>query len=92
MFLTCPADSPNNIHLAVVEGLEVSSCNVLLRLSYPPEIQSLASILSSDFVTVVGEGPKFAIPTEHTIIKCFDISTTGLSVITTSVSDCEETL
>ena len=88
-FLTCPADSADNIHLAVVEGLEVSSCNELLRLSYLPEIQSLASILSSDYVTVIGEGPYLAIPIEHIIIKCFDISTTGLSVITTLVSDCE---
>ena len=90
-FITCPPDSPDSVHIAVIEGLEVQPCIELLGLRYPPEIQCLISVITSDFVSIVGEGNKVTIPIEHIVMKCFDVSTRGLSIVTTLVSDSEVT-
>ena len=42
------------------------------------------------FVSIVGEyHNKLAIPIEHILFKCFDISTVGFSALTTLVNECE---
>ena len=86
-FLTCPADSTECIHVAVVEVLQVKCCESLL--SYPPEIKCLSSILTNDFVSVVREGPKVAVPVERIVMKCFEISTAAGTFITTLVGQSE---
>ena len=88
-FLTCPADSPDSIHVAVIEELEVGRCEELLSLNFPPALQCLSDLLCNDFVSLVGVGNKIAIPVEHIITKCFDISTVGVSLMTTLVCDSE---
>lgn len=84
-FLTCPADSSQSVHLAVIHELQIKE---LLQLRYPSEIKSLASILTSDFVYVT-EGIKVAVPIEHIVIKCTEMSIAGSSVITTLVGQAE---
>lgn len=84
-FLTCPADSLECVHIAIITKLRVESCQ-LLNMDYPPEIRTLAPDLCADFVSVVGESVKVAIPVEHILFKCFDISTIGFSGITTLVN------
>ena len=88
-FLTCPADSPDSMHVAIIEGLEVQHCEELVGLNYPPEIMCLSPLLYSDFVSVVIEGPTIAIPIEHIVMKCFDVTTIGFCGITTLVNQCE---
>lgn len=88
-FLTCPADSPDSIHVALIQAFDVQTYVKLLNLKYPPEIRSLAPVLCSDFVSFTGEGQKVVIPVEHIIMKCFDISTIGCSCITTLINQSE---
>lgn len=88
-FLTCPADSPDSIHVALIETFDVQPYAKLLNLKYPPEIRSLAAVLCHDFISFTGEGQRVVIPVEHIIMKCFDISTIGCSSITTLVNQSE---
>ena len=88
-FLTCPADSSQSVHIAVIDELQIVCYEELLQLSYPPEIQCLSSILTSDFVCVVTEGPRVAVPIEHIVIKCCEISVTGSILLTTLVGQSE---
>ena len=84
-FLAFPATS-HSVDIAIVRCLEVSTCRILEQLALPPELQSFASLLSSDFVSVRNEGQTLAIPVEHIYFKCFDISTRDISAITTLLS------
>ena len=90
-FLSCPADSTDSfIHVAIIEQVRVEACRELLNLSYPPEIKHLGPILSDDFVSIVSEyHENVAIPVEHILFKCFDISTEGFSCLTTLVNESE---
>ena len=57
------------------------------KLKYPAELQCLASVLSRDFVSVEEKAHEYvAIPVEHI---CLDISTFGVSGITTLVNQNE---
>ena len=89
-FLTCPADSPNSTHVAIITQLRVESCNELLKITYPTDIQDIAPLLCTDFLSIVGESnDRVAIPIEHILFKCFNISTHGLCALTTLVNECE---
>ena len=77
------------LHVAIIEQLKVKDCSEVFNLVYPPEIKCLAQQLCSDFVLVEELGEKVAIPVEHIMFKCFDISTIGLCALTTLVSECE---
>ena len=89
-FLTCPADNPDCIHIAVIQRLQVDCCSNLLSLVFPPEIKSVAPFLCSDFVMIVGEHQEnVAISMEHILFKCFDISTVGFTALTTLVNESE---
>ena len=85
-FLSCPADSLDSIHAAIVKELEVQPCVELESLNFPQDIQCLSHLLCGDFVSVLGSEHKLAIPI---LCKCFDISTVGLCIITSMVSDSE---
>ena len=78
-FLSCPADSPNSLHYAVIKQLKVKDHSEHFNLVFPPEIKCLAQQLCFDFVLVEECGKKVAIPVEHIKFKCFDISTTALT-------------
>ena len=83
----CPVDS---LHLAIIKPINVQNSEILENLEYPPEIQCLAPLLSTDFVSVTDEAQKsIAIPVEHIWTKCFDISTVGFSGLTTLVNENE---
>lgn len=58
-----PATS-DSIDIAIVKCLEVSTCRILEQLAIPPELQSFASLLSADFVSVRNEGQTLAFPVE----------------------------
>ena len=80
------------MHVAVIQQLKVESCCEVLSIVYPPEILCLSPLLCSQFVSIVGESEyhnKVAIPIEHILFKCFDISTVGFSALTTLVNECE---
>ena len=87
-FFSYPANSDESIHVAIIQELEVHPCTELEKLQFPPEILSLSSLLSSDFFSV-SNGDRIAIPMEHILSKCFDISTFGLSIITPLVCNSE---
>ena len=55
MFFTCPADTPDGIH---VTKLIVDKCRELSNMNYPSEIQNLAPELCTDFVSVIRESDK----------------------------------
>lgn len=84
-FLTCPPDSSRSVHLAIIIELQVKQ---MLQLRCPPEIESLAPLLTGDFV-YISEGCKVAVPIEHIVIKCSEISIASSSVVTTLVSQSE---
>ena len=84
-FITCPADASQAVHVAVINEFHVQE---LLQLNYPPELKSLDTILSSDFVYVL-EGSKAAVPVEQIVMKCAEISVMGRSLVTTLVGRAE---
>ena len=87
-FLTCPADNPDCVHLAILQQLNVQLCKDLFNC--PPEIQCLAPVLYSDYISIISENKeRVAVPVEHILMKCFDISTIGFSAITVLVNECE---
>lgn len=88
-FLSCPADSPDSIHVAIIEELTVQRCAELNSLKFPPEIQSLSDLVCSDFFSAFAEGHKLALPLEHIMSKCFDVSTNNLCIVTCVVSHSE---
>lgn len=90
-FLTCPADTANCLHIAIIEQLKTESCQEL-QLTYPPELQCVAPLLCSDFISILNEPcEKVAIPIECIFYKCFDISTCAYSGLTTLVNENELT-
>ena len=88
-FITCPADSAHSIHIAVIDVQQVQCYEELLKLSYPPEIQCLSSILTSDFVCMTTKGPRVAVPIEHILIKCCEITVLDTIIVTTLVGRSE---
>lgn len=82
-FVICVPDTQESIHIAIIKPLRVTCCEALNNLNYPHELQGLATVLSADFVSVVDEPEsKVAIPLEHIVMKCFNISTVGFARIT----------
>lgn len=91
MFVTCPADSANCLHIAIIQQLKTESCHEL-KLTYPPELQCVATLLCCDFISILDEPyEKVAIPIQCILYKCFDISTCGFSGLTTLVNEYEVT-
>ena len=88
-FFSYPADSPDSMHVAIIEELKVQRCMELEYLNFPPELQSLSDLLCSDFYSVLDGEHLIAIPIEHISSKCFHISTAGLCIITSMVCDSE---
>ena len=74
----------SNLHIAIVRPCEVYPCEILQRLNFPPEIESVKEILSSDLISVhpSHEQSLIAIPIEYITMQCFDASTTDNSVLT----------
>ena len=73
-FLSYPANSAESIYVAIIQELEIHRCTELESLQFPPEIQSLSHLLCSDFFSVLNGDHKIAIPVEHILSKCFDVS------------------
>ena len=88
-FLSYPANSAESIHVAIIQELETHCCSELESLQFPPEIQSLSHLLCSDFFSVLNGDNKIAVPVEHILSKCFDVSTVDLCIITPMVCDLD---
>ena len=87
--MSYPADSAEGMHVAIIEELQICCCTELESMQFPPEIQPLAQLLCSDFFSVLNEEHKVAIPIEHILSKCFNVSTAALCIITPMVCDSE---
>ena len=46
-------------------------------------------MLTSDFVCLVNKGPKVAVPIDHIVIKCCEISVGGHNLVTSLVGQSE---
>ena len=79
-FFSYPANSDDSIHVTVIQQVEIHPCSEIQSLHFPPEIQSLSPLLCSDYFSF-STGNHVAIPIYHILSKCFDVSTSGLSVI-----------
>ncbi|CAI8020857.1 hypothetical protein GBAR_LOCUS12434 [Geodia barretti] len=88
-FVCCPPDTPDSVNAAIVQELKVHRCMELEALCFPSDIRCLSELVCCDFVSVVGELSKLAIPVEHIMAKCFDISTVNMCVITQMVCHSE---
>ena len=88
-FVCCPPDSPDSTNAAIIQELKVHKCKELEALDFPSDIRCLSDLVCSDYVSVVGELPKFAIPVEQIVAKCFDISSVDLCVISSMVCHSE---
>ena len=77
------------MNAAIVQELKVHRCMELEALCFPSDIRCLSELVCCDFVSVVGELSKLAIPIEHIMEKCFDISTVNMCVITKMVCHSE---
>ena len=89
-FVVLPQES---LQLAVVQPLTVCSYAEVKHLHIPEEMANQASLCFTDFVTLTGDcQPRVAIPIEHIVTKCFDITTTGFSGLTTLVNEKEVSL
>ena len=85
----CPADIPNCLHIAVIEQLQVDCAGDTVSLVYPTKIQCLAPHLWSDFISIKATSTIVAIPAEHILFQCFDISTLGVCLLTALVNESE---
>lgn len=72
------------VNAAIIQELKVHRCMELQALDFPSDIQCLSDIHCSDFVSVLCELPKLAVPVEHILAKCFDISSVGVCVMCVS--------
>ena len=83
----------SNVHIAIVRPCEVCPCEILQGLNFPPEIEPVKELLSSDFISVhpAHEQSLIAIPIEYITMQCFDASTTDRSVLTVMLReyDCK---
>lgn len=86
-FLVFHADPHVGLHVALIKPFEVGPCELIRQLNYPPEIECLRDLLSSDFVSVTCQQALTGIPIEHITLKCFDASSTSFSVITTCLRE-----
>ncbi len=89
-FLSVPGHTPSSIYAAIIEPLRVETCDVLEHLHFPRELQRLSSLICSDFVSIIPEPQSnIAIPVEHIVMKCVDISTVCFSGLTILVNEHE---
>ena len=88
-FVCCPPDSQDGMNAAIVQELKVHRCMELEALDFPSDIQCLSDLVCSDYVSVVGELPKLAIPLEQIVAQCFDISSVDMCVIASMVCHSE---
>ena len=86
-FVVCHADPYVGLHLALVRPFDVGPCELIWQLKYPPEIECLRDLLSSDFMSVIHQQALTGIPIEHITMKCFDASSSNCSIITTCLRE-----
>ena len=87
MFVTCPVSS-DSVHAVVLKPFEVSSCEVLQILHYPPEISNVQPLLADDYISVTRcSSPLTAIPIGHVSMTIFNVSIPEFSGLTTLVNE-----
>ncbi len=80
-FVSVTTASSVSIHAAILRPLCVV-CG-LTAVHCPSEFQDLEMLLFEDFVTVQSEGLNLiAVPLQVIVSRCFDVSTSGISVVT----------